>query len=107
MTQRFELVRLRLVGDDDIDTSMVEREFPTVRIERTSHCDPSDIIVDDYVWRGAFDLRTLDEKIEQATDALTFAGSYKVVFLAFPLEAYGTAADKADLVGRTLTFFGP
>jgi hypothetical protein len=40
-------------------------------------------------------------------DALTFAGTYKVVFLAFPLEAYGTAADKADLVGRTLTFFGP
>ena len=32
-------------------------------------------------------------------DALSFAGTYKVVFLAFPLEAYGTAADKADLVG--------
>jgi uncharacterized repeat protein (TIGR01451 family) len=40
-------------------------------------------------------------------DALTFSGTYKVVFLAFPLEAYGTAADKADLVGRTLAFFGP
>jgi hypothetical protein len=40
-------------------------------------------------------------------DALTFAGTYKVVFLAFPLEAYGTAADKADLIGRTMTFFGP
>jgi hypothetical protein len=40
-------------------------------------------------------------------DALSFAGTYKVVFLAFPLEAYGTAADKADLVGRTMTFFGP
>ncbi|MFF0267285.1 hypothetical protein [Kribbella sp. NPDC004536] len=42
-----------------------------------------------------------------APDALTFAGTYKVVFLAFPLEAYGTAADKADLIGRTMTFFGP
>jgi uncharacterized repeat protein (TIGR01451 family) len=41
------------------------------------------------------------------TDALTFAGSYKVAFLAFPLEAYGTASDKADLVGRVYTFFGP
>ena len=30
-------------------------------------------------------------------DALTYGGTYKVVFLAFPLEAYGTAADKADL----------
>jgi uncharacterized repeat protein (TIGR01451 family) len=44
-----------------------------------------------------------------ATDALSFdggAGSYKVVFLAFPMEAYGTAADKADLVSRVKTFFG-
>ncbi|TDO52843.1 putative repeat protein (TIGR01451 family) [Kribbella sp. VKM Ac-2571] len=40
-------------------------------------------------------------------DALTFSGTYKVVFLAFPLEAYGTAADKAELIGRTMTFFGP
>jgi hypothetical protein len=40
-------------------------------------------------------------------DALSFAGSYKVVFLAFPLEAYGTAPDKAGLVGRVMTFFGP
>ena len=41
------------------------------------------------------------------TDALSFAGPYKVVFLAFPLEAYGTAIQKADLVTRTMTFFGP
>jgi predicted alpha-1,2-mannosidase len=34
------------------------------------------------------------------------AGSYKVVFLAFPFEAYGTAADKADLMQRVLTYFG-
>ncbi|GAA0930631.1 hypothetical protein GCM10009554_13950 [Kribbella koreensis] len=40
-------------------------------------------------------------------DGLSFAGGYKVVFLAFPLEAYGTAADKSGLVGRTMTFFGP
>jgi hypothetical protein len=40
-------------------------------------------------------------------DGLSFAGAYKVVFLGFPLEAYGTAADKSGLVGRTMTFFGP
>ncbi|MDH2416529.1 hypothetical protein [Nocardioides sp. CER19] len=41
-----------------------------------------------------------------ATDALTVAAAgYKVEFLAFPLEAYGTAAQKADLVSRTLTWF--
>jgi hypothetical protein len=40
-------------------------------------------------------------------DALSFAGGYKVVFLAFPLEAYGTATDKSALITRTMTFFGP
>lgn len=40
-------------------------------------------------------------------DALTYAGAYKVAFLAFPLESYGSAADKADLVRRVYTFFGP
>jgi uncharacterized repeat protein (TIGR01451 family) len=41
-----------------------------------------------------------------APDALTVAvGPYKVVFLAFPLEAYGTAPQKADLMKRVLTYF--
>jgi hypothetical protein len=40
-------------------------------------------------------------------DALTVAsGSYKVAFLAFPFEAYGSAAQRADLMGRALTWFG-
>jgi len=42
-----------------------------------------------------------------ATDALSFAGTYKVVFLAFPVEAYGTAAQRADLMTRAMGFFGP
>jgi uncharacterized repeat protein (TIGR01451 family) len=43
-----------------------------------------------------------------AADALTVAaGVYKVVYLAFPFEAYGTAAQKADLMQRVLTYFGP
>jgi hypothetical protein len=40
-------------------------------------------------------------------DALSFSGSYKVVFLAFGMESYGTAAQKADLIARTFAFFGP
>jgi uncharacterized repeat protein (TIGR01451 family) len=42
-----------------------------------------------------------------APDALSFTGSYKVVFLAFPLEEYGTAAQRADVFTRVMTFFGP
>jgi uncharacterized repeat protein (TIGR01451 family) len=40
------------------------------------------------------------------TDGLSFSGTYKVVFLAFPFEEYGTAAQKANLITRVFTFFG-
>jgi hypothetical protein len=40
-----------------------------------------------------------------APDALTVtANAYKAVFLGFPFEAYGTAADKADLMHRVLAY---
>jgi hypothetical protein len=40
-----------------------------------------------------------------APDALSVtASAYKVVFLAFPFEAYGTAANKADLMHRVLAY---
>jgi uncharacterized repeat protein (TIGR01451 family) len=41
-----------------------------------------------------------------AADALTVSeGPYKVMFLAFPFEAYGSASEKADLMQRALTWF--
>ena len=40
-------------------------------------------------------------------DGLSFTGSYKVVFLAFPMEAYGDDAQRADLMQRVMGFFGP
>jgi uncharacterized repeat protein (TIGR01451 family) len=45
-----------------------------------------------------------------APDGLSFnggVGSYKVVFLAFPFEAYGSAAQRSDVVTRVMGFFGP
>ena len=41
-----------------------------------------------------------------AFDGLSFTGSYKVVFIAFPFEEYGSAAQKADLITRVMTYFG-
>jgi uncharacterized repeat protein (TIGR01451 family) len=41
-----------------------------------------------------------------ATDGLSVAdGPYKVVFLAFPMESYGSADQRADLMNRVLTWF--
>ena len=39
-------------------------------------------------------------------DGLSFSGTYKVVFISFPMEEYGTAAQRTDLVHRVFTFFG-
>jgi hypothetical protein len=46
-----------------------------------------------------------------ATDALSYNGTYKVVFLAFPFEEYGgpitTPAQRTDLMKRVVvSFFG-
>ena len=38
---------------------------------------------------------------------LTFSGTYKVVFLPFGFEQYGSAADRTAFVNRVMTFFGP
>ncbi|MEJ2746994.1 MAG: hypothetical protein P8183_03630, partial [Anaerolineae bacterium] len=40
-------------------------------------------------------------------DGLSYTDGYKVVFLAFPFEGYGTAPDKAALMTDVFTFFGP
>jgi hypothetical protein len=42
-----------------------------------------------------------------AHNGLSYSGTYKVVFLAFPFEGYGAAAQQKDLLGRAYTFFGP
>ena len=39
-------------------------------------------------------------------DALSYGGTYKVVFLGWGLESYGTTAQKANLIQRTFAFFG-
>ena len=41
-----------------------------------------------------------------AFDGLSFSGTYKVVFISFPFEAYGNAANQAALLNAVFTFFG-
>jgi hypothetical protein len=50
---------------------------------------------------------TATPPVPPQTDALTYSGTYKVVFLAFPFEAYGSATQKSNLVTQVMTFFGP
>jgi uncharacterized repeat protein (TIGR01451 family) len=76
------------IGDVPLDHSVLNAAFE----DQITPIDPAE---------AAF----TDDSAEP--DALTVADSgYKVVFLAFPFEAYGSAAQKADLMNRALTWFG-
>ena len=44
--------------------------------------------------------------IAVSTTSVVTGNGYRVVFLGFPLEEYGAAADQATLAGRVNTFFG-
>lgn len=108
MTKRFELLRLRLVGDDDVDTTLVQREFPTVRVERALASGASDIVVDDYVWRGAFDLGSLDQKIEHAGPNASIAvRGHDVTGLACEvMTRYQRFLDRRNRASATALFDG-
>lgn len=68
MTHRFEQLRLRLITEDEVEEhssdQALQRAFPTVAIEHGS--TPMGVVIDEYAWRGAFDLRSLDDKVEHA-----------------------------------------
>jgi hypothetical protein len=106
MTQRFEHVRLRLVGDDDIDTDRVQREFPTVQVERALAAGPGDIVVHDYAWRGAFDLGSLDEKVEHAGRSVGIAvRGYDVTNIACEvMTRYQRLVDRRNRAASTSLF---
>lgn len=77
VTGRFdaEIEHVRLVADADeeLDTSTIEREFPTIAVGRADKCQPGDLVIDDFAWRGAFDFSRFDELVEQARPAVTIA----------------------------------
>jgi uncharacterized repeat protein (TIGR01451 family) len=102
----------------DWDGTEVQNDKATDSVTSVSGNDVSDgigtVTLDHSVLGAAFEdqLTPIDPATAEftggsATYALTVAdGPYKVSFLGFPLEAYGTAAQKADLVSRTFTWFG-
>lgn len=75
----------------------------------------TDVAIDHSVLNAAYEDEITPNGTAQAIftddngqpDALSYSDGYKVVFLAFPLEAYGNATDKSDLVSAVFSFFGP
>ena len=50
---------------------------------------------------------TKDDALQVTDVSTNTSNTYKVVFLGFPMEAYGDAAAKSGLVTRVMNFFTP
>lgn len=63
-TRKLSCVRLVAEAEEELDTSTIQREFPTMIVERAEACAEGELVVDDFAWRGAFDFSRFDEAIE-------------------------------------------
>jgi hypothetical protein len=61
--------QVRLVDEEPLDTAVLASEFPTIEIEQASTPQAGDTTIDDFAWRGAFDLTRFEEAIENARGA--------------------------------------
>jgi predicted alpha-1,2-mannosidase len=99
------------------DGSEAQNDKPTANVHGVAGSPVSDgigaVALDHSVLNAAFEDQVTP--IAPATPAFTddsstpdgltvTAGAYKVVFVAFPFEAYGSATDKSDLMHRVLTY---
>jgi hypothetical protein len=108
MTHRLEQLTLRLVGEDDLDTALFEREFPTIVLGRGGAAAPAEIVVDDHSWYGAFDLGSFDEAVEDAGPNVAIAvRGYDVVHLAVEVATrYQRYLDRRNDASRGAAFDG-
>jgi hypothetical protein len=62
-----EIRQVRLVADanDELDSSTIQREFPTLVVVVADAVQSGDFVIDDFAWRGAFDFQRFDEELEQ------------------------------------------
>jgi hypothetical protein len=63
------LQELRLVACEEVDHTVLLREFPTIALTRGDASKPGDTVIDDFAWRGAFDLARFDEAVLAAPAA--------------------------------------
>ena len=64
---------LRIVAEEELDASVIEREFPSSRVEQTGSVGKEDVVIDDFAWRGSFDFCRFDEAIERADPLASIA----------------------------------
>lgn len=59
-----ELSRLHLVAEEELDTSTLRREFPTLAVECVERGAEGGRVIDDFAWRGSFEFGRFDEAME-------------------------------------------
>lgn len=67
-----QILRLELVAEEELDTTTLEQEFPTVGVSRVD-TPTGQVTFDDFAWRGSFDFSRFDEIIAQRRPVGTVA----------------------------------
>lgn len=110
VARRFEpeLFALRLVVDaeDEIDTSVIEREFPTLSIERAERALRGEFTIDDFAWRGAFDSTCFDDAVHHSrpVGVIAVRGSDAVGVAREVLARYQRLVLRRNAESSTLLF---
>ncbi|MDF2694463.1 MAG: hypothetical protein K0S65_2846 [Labilithrix sp.] len=104
-----EIDHVRLVvdeDDDEIDLTIIQREFPTVIVEVSDRSEPGDLVIDDFAWRGAFDFRRFDEAVEQGrpVGAIAVRGTDAVGVATEVLARYQRLVARRNRVSTTPLF---
>ena len=101
------LVEVRLVADEPLALDWLADEFPTVTICQVDAVRPGERPIDDFAWRGAFDLTRFDEAVEAGADApLVIRGNDAVGVAGEALSRYQRWIGRRNGASATRTFDG-
>lgn len=97
---------LRLVSGEELEASVIQREFPTITVERVTSCGTESLIVDDFAWRGAFDFSRFDESVERAQplDSIAIRGDDAVGVACEVMGRYQRLVARRNRASATALF---
>jgi hypothetical protein len=105
MARGRRLTEVRLVADEPLDFDWLADEFPTVSMVQVGAIGPGELAIDDFAWRGAFDLSRFDEAVQAAPDEpLVIRGDDAVGVAGEALSRYQRWIARRNSASATRTF---
>lgn len=101
-----EAFRLRLVAEEELDTSVFNREFPAITVEQASALSAEAVKIEDFAWRGAFDFCRFDDDVERAEplESIAIRGDDAVGVACEVMTRYQRLLPRRNRASATATF---